>query len=252
MSASARPGPDRSSSLDEDDARIPALILLLTGVAGLVDAVSYLAFDRAFAATQTGNLVFLGLATARTPGFVVLALATALLGFMAGALVTGRILLRGVVSKARLFRVFTAAQFVPVALAAGLQGCVPALVSSIPVTILLGLLAFAMGIQASGTNRLGIPGLERTTVLTTTITLVAADSFTGKDTHARSVRWIASILALVAGATLGAELYSRLGLLVPLILAAALVGIAASSAVLFDLRPRRATSPDPQRMGIAP
>lgn len=238
MSAPARHSSVIAPNLDAVDPRIPVLILLLTGVAGLVDAVSYLAFDHAFAATQTGNLVFVGLAAAQSPGFVVLALATTLLAFCAGAFVTGRILLSGVDSKRRVFRIFTAAQFVPVALAAGLEASGPTLGSSTSATLLLGLLAFAMGIQASGTNRLRVPGLERTTVLTTTITLVAADSFTGKDTRELGLRWVASIIALVAGATLGAVLFSSLGLLIPLIFAATLVGIVALGGLMLDLRSR--------------
>lgn len=248
MSAPARNSSVVAPSVDAVDPRIPHLVFLLTGVAGLVDATSYLAFDHAFAATQTGNLVFLGLAAAQTSGFVILALAIALLGFCAGAFVTGRILFRGVESRGRLFRISTAAQFVPVALATGLEACVPTLGWSMPVTFLLGLLAFAMGIQASGTNRLRVPGLERTTVLTTTITLLAADSFGAQESHQVSARWIGSIIALVMGAVLGAELFSRLGLLVPLTVAALLVGVAAAGAFLLDSASGPALTPG-RRLG---
>jgi hypothetical protein len=43
---------------------LPALLVLLTVVTGLVDAVSYLTFGHVFVANMTGNVVFLGFALA--------------------------------------------------------------------------------------------------------------------------------------------------------------------------------------------
>ena len=47
---------------------LPALLLALTLVTGLVDAVSYLALGRVFTANMTGNVVFLGSRPRVRPG----------------------------------------------------------------------------------------------------------------------------------------------------------------------------------------
>ena len=47
---------------DEKHGPLPALLLLLTIVTGLVDAASILALGRVFVANMTGNVVFVGFA----------------------------------------------------------------------------------------------------------------------------------------------------------------------------------------------
>jgi uncharacterized membrane protein YoaK (UPF0700 family) len=50
------------------DGRVLVPVLLgLTAVTGLVDAVSYLALGHVFTANMTGNVVFLGFAAAGAP-----------------------------------------------------------------------------------------------------------------------------------------------------------------------------------------
>lgn len=46
---------------------LPPLLLVLTVVTGLVDAVSYLELGRVFVANMTGNVVFTGFALAGAP-----------------------------------------------------------------------------------------------------------------------------------------------------------------------------------------
>ena len=48
---------------------LPELLLTLTLVTGLVDAVSILALGRVFVANMTGNVVFAGFAITGAPGF---------------------------------------------------------------------------------------------------------------------------------------------------------------------------------------
>lgn len=48
---------------------LPALLLGLTAVTGVVDAISILALGRVFVANMTGNIVFIGLAIAHAPAF---------------------------------------------------------------------------------------------------------------------------------------------------------------------------------------
>ena len=65
---------------------LPALLLLLTIVTGLVDAASILALGRVFVANMTGNVVFVGFALAGAPGFSLAGSIFALIGFLVGAL----------------------------------------------------------------------------------------------------------------------------------------------------------------------
>src|SRR5579859_3544414 len=63
---------------------LPALLLALTTVTGLVDAVSILRLGRVFVANMTGNVVFTGFALTGAPGFSLSASLFALAGFLAG------------------------------------------------------------------------------------------------------------------------------------------------------------------------
>ena len=67
----------------------PALVIL-TFVAGLVDALSYLALGHVFVANVTGNIVFLGFAFAHAQGFVWWTSALTLATFMIGAFIGDR------------------------------------------------------------------------------------------------------------------------------------------------------------------
>jgi uncharacterized membrane protein YoaK (UPF0700 family) len=75
---------------------LPALLVVLTAVTGLIDAVSILDLGRVFVANMTGNVVFLGFALARAPRFSLAASAAALAGFLLGGVTGGRLIaLRG-------------------------------------------------------------------------------------------------------------------------------------------------------------
>jgi hypothetical protein len=63
--------------------KCPPLLLTLTNT-GLVDAVSYIALGHVFTANITGNIVFLGFASADTPGLSVVRSLTALAGLPRG------------------------------------------------------------------------------------------------------------------------------------------------------------------------
>src|SRR5919112_1878008 len=73
---------------------LPLLLLALTAVAGLVDAVSYLGLGHIFTANMTGNVVFLGFAVAGAQGLSVARSFTALVAFLAGAVIGGRLAAR--------------------------------------------------------------------------------------------------------------------------------------------------------------
>src|SRR6202158_3391591 len=73
---------------------IPYALLGMTPVTGLVDAVSFLSLGRVFTANMTGNIVLLAFATARVSGLSIARSLTALLAFLVGAILGGRMMSR--------------------------------------------------------------------------------------------------------------------------------------------------------------
>src|SRR5258707_9275564 len=70
---------------------LPALLLVLTMVTGIVDAVSYLKLGHVFVANMTGNVVFLGFAIADPQNFSIPASLVAIGAFLTGAIAGGRL-----------------------------------------------------------------------------------------------------------------------------------------------------------------
>ena len=85
----ARSGIRQLDGADPRHGPLPPLLLALTVVTGLVDAVSILQLGRVFVANMTGNVVFTGFAIAGAPGFSLSASLFALFGFLGGALIGG-------------------------------------------------------------------------------------------------------------------------------------------------------------------
>ena len=73
---------------------IPYALLGMTAVTGLVDAVSFLSLGRVFTANMTGNIVLLAFATAHVSGLSIARSLTALLAFLVGAILGGRVMAR--------------------------------------------------------------------------------------------------------------------------------------------------------------
>jgi hypothetical protein len=105
---------------------LPPLLLTLTVVTGVVDAVSILRLGRVFVANMTGNVVFSGFALVGAPGFSLRASLAALAGFLVGALAGGVLAGRLGRDRGLLLRAGAAAELVLVAgalaLTAGLPG----------------------------------------------------------------------------------------------------------------------------------
>jgi uncharacterized membrane protein YoaK (UPF0700 family) len=70
---------------------LPLLLIVLTVVTGLVDAVSYLKLGHVFVANMTGNVLFLGFAAADATQFSVAVSLVAIGSFLLGALAAGRL-----------------------------------------------------------------------------------------------------------------------------------------------------------------
>jgi uncharacterized membrane protein YoaK (UPF0700 family) len=204
------------------DGPLPALLLVLTAVTGLVDAVSYLKLGHVFVANMTGNVVFLGFAVADAEDFSIPASLLAIAAFMAGALVGGRIGSSAGGHRARLLSVATSLQIalVAAALAVSLARLDPE--GALFQYSLITLLALAMGVQNATARRLGVPDLT-TTVLTLTLTGLAADSTLagGKNPHAG--RRLQATAVMFLGAAVGAYLVFHAGVIAVLALALTLL-----------------------------
>ena len=91
MSISARVIAGILAGEEDRHGALPLLLVLLTMVSGLLDAVSYLRLDHVFVANMTGNIVFLGLAAADARELSIAGTLAAIAGFVAGALAGGRL-----------------------------------------------------------------------------------------------------------------------------------------------------------------
>jgi uncharacterized membrane protein YoaK (UPF0700 family) len=188
--------------------------------------VSFLALDHVFTANMTGNIVLLGFAVAGAPGLSVAGSLTALVAFLAGAIVGGR--LGGAMAAARRRWLVTAGVSEAVLLfAAALVSIGLDVGSAAPSGRLYGVIiltALAMGVRNATVRQLAVPDLT-TTVLTLTLTSVAAESSLAGGGNPRMGRRIASVGAMFAGAALG-TLLLRLGPAVPLAVSGACVLVA--------------------------
>jgi uncharacterized membrane protein YoaK (UPF0700 family) len=198
------------------------MLISLTVATGLVDAVSYIRLGHVFVANMTGNVVFLGFAIAGAKGLSASASMVALASFIAGALLGGRL---GAWTAAHRGRLLQAAVAVEVALVA--VALVVALVASAPITkgtqyTLIPLLALAMGVQNSAARRLAVPDLT-TTVLTLTLTGVAADSRVAGGAGAKLGRRLLAVTAMLVGALVGGLLAVNAWVAAPLAFAVGLL-----------------------------
>ncbi len=194
------------ASNEPAEAIAPYVLLGLTAVTGLVDAVSLLSLGRVFAANMTGNIVFMAFATARVSDPSITLSVTALVSFLTGAMLGGRIMARGSVEShmrfaAQAFLLEVVALTAAALCGIGYKGDVweP---SGRPLA-LIALLALAMGTRTAAVRKLAIPDLT-TTVLTLTLAGIAADSSLAGGNNVRLARRIASVLAMFSGAALGA------------------------------------------------
>jgi uncharacterized membrane protein YoaK (UPF0700 family) len=201
------------------------LLLLLSATTGLIDAVSILGLGKVFTANMTGNIVFLGFAVVGTPAFKVAPYLAALASFLLGALVAGR---TGRAHAGRSLRrwLLTAALVEAVLLwvAAGISNGFDVATQSpnIKLFAIIALTGAAMGFRNATIRQLKVPDLT-TTVLTLTLTGLAADSGLAGGPNPNWARRLGAVAAIFAGAALGAVLVTRLGLVIPLALTGALV-----------------------------
>ncbi|UYY59979.1 YoaK family protein [Sphingomonas sp. S2-65] len=204
---------------------LPGLLLFLSATTGLVDAASVLGLGKVFTANMTGNIVFLGFAAVGTPGFKVAPFVVAIAAFMLGALIAGRVGTAHASLPLRHWLIRAAiVETVLLWIAAGI-----ALVLHVPsqdpqwaVFAIIALTAVAMGFRNATVRQLKVPDLT-TTVLTLTVTGIAADSKLAGGAGANLGRRIGAIVSIFAGAAVGAVLVMHSGLAAPLALAGLMV-----------------------------
>ncbi|HEY7147584.1 MAG TPA: YoaK family protein [Streptosporangiaceae bacterium] len=214
-------GPPASASL------LRALVTL-TLISGLVDAVSYLGLGHVFTANMTGNVVILGFAAAGAPGFSVPASLASLAAFLLGAVCAGRVA-TVVTGRGRLLVFAMTVEAVFVAAAAAIAASAGPIAAGWPRYSVIAVLAFAMGVRNATVRRIAVPDMT-TTVLTMTLTGLAADSSLAGGDNTGAARRCVSVAAMLAGAVAGAAmfLHARAGL--PLLVAALVV---AATTVIF-------------------
>jgi len=208
---------------------LPTLLVMLTAVTGVVDAVSYIALGHVFVANMTGNVVFLGFALAGASGLSAPASLAALGAFLLGALAGGRISSRCGAHRGRHLRTAMATAAAPVLLAVVLAAIVGQPVSQDARYALIAPLAVAMGIQNATARRLAVPDLT-TTVLTLTLTGVAADSRLAGGAGGHPARRLIAVLAMFSGALVGALLVINVDVVLPLSIAAVMIAASALAA----------------------
>jgi uncharacterized membrane protein YoaK (UPF0700 family) len=212
-----------------DDGPLPPLLLLLTVLTGLVDAVSYLRLGHVFVANMTGNVVFLGFGVAGANGVSIGASLTALGSFLVGSLCGGRLGARLGSHRAKLLRGGVLVQLVLVGAAVALAAGAGDPSRGATRYVLVSLLALAMGVQNATVRRLAVPELT-TTVLTMTLTGIAADSHGGAGTGSKIGRRGLAVAAMLLGALIGALLALRVDTFAPLVVAGCILALVAAVA----------------------
>jgi uncharacterized membrane protein YoaK (UPF0700 family) len=182
---------------------LPLLLLALTAVTGLVDAVSILSLGRVFVANMTGNVVFVGFAVAGAPGFSLAASLSALAGFLAGAGVGGVLSRRFRGHRARLLLAGSGFEFACAGVALLVIAGTSSHISPGVQDMAAVLLGAAMGTQNAVVRTLAVPDLT-TTVLTLTLTGLIADAHAG--ITSTSVRRALAVGTMLVGAIVGALL----------------------------------------------
>lgn len=196
------------------------MMMVLTFVTGLVDAVGFLGLDRVFVGNMTGNIVILGMAVAGADDLPVLGPAIALATFTIGAYIGGMVLRR----RRKEWSGGVSLLLLTGALVLALLGVAYLLPdwaeSDVLELIASSTTAAAMGMQAAVARSLAVADVT-TVVVTSTLTSLASESLVAGGVKGVWNRRFAAIAIIFGGALVGALLL-RFGVAVPLMLAAVL------------------------------
>jgi len=191
---------------------------------GAIDAVSYLALDRVFTGNMTGNVLFIGFALVGVAGIPLLNNVIALLGFISGSIISGRLIGHKHPKGLPAVSAWTLAAGAAIAIA--LAGVWLAVVD-LPewgLLVVTFVLANVMGAQVSAVKPIGNSDVT-TIVVTNTVANLARESRLGGGS---GQRWLPRLLAIVAmglGAAIGAGVINLLGGPAALLVAAAIFSL---------------------------
>jgi uncharacterized membrane protein YoaK (UPF0700 family) len=179
-------------------------LLVLTFTTGVIDAASYLGLGHVFTANMTGNVVLLGFGIAGGSGLPVVSPIVSLVAFLVGATVGGRMAAAFPAAAVHLSRSMLI-EIGVVLLAALLALVLDITPNGFSGDLVIALLAFGMGVRNATVRRVKVADLT-TTVLTMTLTGLAADSplagGEGEGSGRRTVAVLAMLLGAIAGALL--------------------------------------------------
>ena len=228
---------EASSQRPDATRRVEPLLLalsLLTLVTGLVDAACYLGLGRVFTANMTGNVVLLAFGATGAQGLPVLAPTVSLGVFLVGATAGGRLASNLVGPAGAEVPASVRRRWVTITLLLelGLVAVAGVVALGLPVGgggarryVVIALLAAALGLQNATVRRLAVPDVT-TTVLTLTLTGLAADSWLAAGHGPRAGRRLAAVGLMAAGALAGALLL-RVDVALPVLAAAVVIALAA-------------------------
>lgn len=192
-------------------------LMVLTFNTGLIDAVSYIGLGRVFVANMTGNVVLLGFAAAGVSGLSITRALSSLGGFLIGAAIGGKLGTSVAAGSRRRLIISAGTLEALLIFAAAVSAIGFDMQSSAPVYQLYAMIlltALSMGLRNATVRQLHVADIT-TTVLTLTLTGLAADSSVAGGNNPRPARRIFSIIALFMGALSGAYLL-RYGVALPL------------------------------------
>jgi len=195
-------------------------VVLLTFVTGCADATGFLALGGAFSSVMTGNLVILGVSAGTADRALAVNSGGAIASYIVGVLVGSRIagaprpddpLWPRAVNRALFAELLAVGVF-----ALGWE----VTLTDRPRAVELGLLliaAAALGIQSSAVQRFGVTGLS-STYLTGTLTALIGGVAARRPPSAL-LPSAKVLLALIAGAVVGAVVVRHVSLVLPILLA---------------------------------
>jgi uncharacterized membrane protein YoaK (UPF0700 family) len=219
---------------------LPALMLVLTVLTGVVDAVSILSLGRVFVANMTGNVAFVGFALAGASGFSLAASLSALGGFLLGAAIGGATAHRLGSHRGRLLCAVAGGELVLLLVALVATAAIGHSPGGGAKAGIAALVALAMGAQNAAVRQLKVFDLT-TTVLTMTLTGIAAD-MRQRDRFA-IVRRLLAVSAMLAGAAAGAALVLQVSDVAALGFAAALLAVVVACADVVSRSPAQWHAP---------
>jgi uncharacterized membrane protein YoaK (UPF0700 family) len=178
-------------------------LLLFTVSTGVIDADSYLALDHVFTGNMTGNVLFIGFALAGVAGIPFVNNLLALLGFVVGTIVGGRIV--GLGHPKGFPRVSAVLLLVGglLAIAIATTWTILGHLDQPILLVLTFLLASVMGSQVSAVKPIGNSDVT-TIVVTNTLANLARDSRLAGGRHERWAPRLLAVLAMGIGAGIGA------------------------------------------------